>query len=511
MSGGYRRSRAVRIRVLVLAGLAGTAPAMGATWRITPSLAVAETLTDNVTIAPDAQKQSDLITEITPGIRIDGTGGRVKLNLDFQRSHIFYANVSEQNRAQNYLNATASVEAVQNWLFIDANASISQQSISAFGAQPTSVSNANVNANRAETRTYQISPYIRGRFSPTTDYQLRYRWTSTSTRGQIGDGAFDELTGNITGGTRIAALGWALDTIHQRTHYDTVADTEFSRLRGSLTYQFNAQFQVLGTAGYETNNYSGVDDSGSTYGVGFNWGPTERTQISALREKRIFGNSHNFSVRHRTPRTAWRFSDTEDATTTPNRLAIVDPGTAFNLMFDALATEIPDPVARKLEVERRLAASGTPADLVQPQTALTVNVFKQRAREFSVAFLGVNNTVTITGTVIDTHSLTSGGPATDDLSRSPGIEQRGLTADWAHRISALTSLNVLASRIESKSTSVAGLESTQSIVRVLLTRQLSPKAYANLGARIVRFDAGSEGGTNDYREKALTASLVLTF
>src|SRR2546423_15691081 len=97
MKGRFTEKRVVWIRVLLLAGVIGPASASAETWRIAPSLTVAETLTDNVNLAPDGLKRSDLITQIVPGIRIDGTGARLKLNLNYQMNNILYARESSQN------------------------------------------------------------------------------------------------------------------------------------------------------------------------------------------------------------------------------------------------------------------------------------------------------------------------------------------------------------------------------------------------------------------------------
>src|SRR5688572_25215237 len=105
---------------LVLIGLSGSGPVAAERWTVTPSITVTETITDNVTLAPSDRKQSDLITQITPGIRIDGAGARVKLNLDYRASRLLYANQSGSNSTQNFLNARGTVEAIEKWFFVDA-------------------------------------------------------------------------------------------------------------------------------------------------------------------------------------------------------------------------------------------------------------------------------------------------------------------------------------------------------------------------------------------------------
>src|SRR5215213_3308869 len=135
--------RSARVRVLVLVGLVATSSTSAQTWRITPSISVVDTLTDNVELTPSDRKKSDLITQVVPAIRIDGTGGRLKVNLNYVMQNLLYAHDSTHNTAQHYLSSQATLEAVENWLFVDATANISQQAISAFAPQPGTDGNVN--------------------------------------------------------------------------------------------------------------------------------------------------------------------------------------------------------------------------------------------------------------------------------------------------------------------------------------------------------------------------------
>jgi hypothetical protein len=147
--------------------ICGAIPAAHAeNWRITPTLAVNETLTNNLYLN-STNRTSDLVTGITPGISIDGKGARASLRLSYAFTEQIYARESSSNGHQNALTAIGTLEAIDDWLFIDATGSISQQYLSAFGT--ISPSTANVN-NQTETSSYSISPYIKGRFLTSTEY-----------------------------------------------------------------------------------------------------------------------------------------------------------------------------------------------------------------------------------------------------------------------------------------------------------------------------------------------------
>ena len=201
-------------RLVVLGLLLGfvTLQAFAGNWTITPTLAVTETATNNLNLS-STNTQSSLSTNIAPGISIYGNGDRAKLRLNYTMNNIFYtADPSRNNQTQNSLNAFGTLEAVENWLFIDASGNISQQSISAFGATPISSDvNTSVNGNITETSTYQVSPYIRGSFGSFADYQLRYSLSDTGSQAGSTYGSTTKTwLGSLEGKTRLVNLGWSV-------------------------------------------------------------------------------------------------------------------------------------------------------------------------------------------------------------------------------------------------------------------------------------------------------------
>ena len=52
---------------------------MAASWIVTPSVELRETLTDHVNLVPSDQARSDLVTEITPSVTFRGIGPRARI------------------------------------------------------------------------------------------------------------------------------------------------------------------------------------------------------------------------------------------------------------------------------------------------------------------------------------------------------------------------------------------------------------------------------------------------
>lgn len=485
-------------------------------WKIAPRITVNETATDNVALS-SSNKKSDLVTDITPGISIDGSGGRSKLRFDYQMHNLIYAQDSSRNQLQNSLNALGTLEALENWFFIDASGSISQQSISAFGGSSASTAvNTNDGSNTTETSTYRISPYFRGALGNFADYQLRYNLSTTRSKSSLSnDSTSRELTASLKGVTSLTSLGWSLDASSQTVSYKTGRDNENDRLRGVLTYQIDPQFRVSLIGGRESNNYQSLNkESHTTKGVGFEWSPTERTQLSVSRENRFFGNSNSFSFSHRTEGSAWKYSESKDASVQTNQQ--VGLGTVYDQFYSIYFAS--SDCASFVGVQKSTCASNLAlitASLLGlspnlPGGFLTNGVTLQHRRELSFALLGARNTVTFAASQSQSESLSQGTGTGFYLgtgfSNAQNIRQRSASINWSHKLTALSSLTGSYARLNSRGTGTSSLETTQQMFNLNFTTQLGPKTNAGLGLRRVVMD-----GSTNYTENALTGVLSHQF
>lgn len=513
---GRATTMACRLGNVLLAG--GIASAMttvhAGSWTITPTLAVTETATDNVALS-DRNKQSDLISDVNPGIHINGSGGRAKLRFDYQMHNLFYAQDSSRNEIQNSLNALGTLEAIENWLFIEASGNISQQSLSAFGSSASSSSvNVNTNLNSTETSTYRISPYVVGSFGSFADYQLRYNFSTSSTKSSLSnDESVSELVASLKGITRFASLGWSIDASTQDVDYDRGRDSEADRVRGVLSYQINPQFRLNLIGGVESNNYQSLDmESTTTSGAGFDWSPTERTLLSVSRENRFFGPANTISFSHRTASTAWKYSDTEDVVTQTDQRSTVGLGTYYDLFDNMLAYAYPNEAQRAAIVSSMLLQAGIPLDQQIEGSFLTNGSTIEHRRELSFALLGARNTVTFAAGETQSERASQGALISylgaSDFVEAQKIRQRFASINWSHKLTPLSSLVATVSRSNSKGsgTGSSNLETTEQMYNLNLTTQLGPKTNASVGFRHVVGD-----GTVDYTENALTGTLSHQF
>jgi uncharacterized protein (PEP-CTERM system associated) len=510
MDTGMAR-RSVSILFALGATLGAMTPAVAGEWQIVPSLAVHETVTDNIDQVKK-HRRSEWITDVTPGLSIVGQGDRLKLDFNYQLHGLFHGKDSSRDNYQNALNARGTLEALEDWFFIDANAAISQQNLSAFGGSTNSSVDTNDSRNTTETRAYRLSPYFRGVIGNWAEYLLRYSLSKTSS--DEGD-ALDDRTrqwagqiSSIQGGSR---FGWSVDANSQKNEFGQGRDTESDLVRGTLTYHVDPQFRVSLIAGRESNDYASQSkESHNIVGAGFEWAPTERTLLAIFREDRFFGDSDSITFTHRTAGAAWKYRQTEDTFTSANQSSGV-VGTYFSLLDSMFSSSIPDPVARATFVNAMLASNGISPNATLQGGFLTTGVTLQKSKEFSLALVGARNTLTFAATRSEISDISRGTGAGwflgTDFSNVSNVRQTGASVNWSHKLTEISTLAASASRLRNKGYGSGGsVQTNETMYTVNFLTQLGPKTNAGLGARRVKVD-----GSTEYTENAVTGTFSHRF
>lgn len=473
---------------------------------VTPRVTVSETITDNVRL-DGSNPQSEQITEITPGIRINIAGTRLKTYFDLGLNQLIYAQGTSPNRrqVQNALNTFGTFEAVDNWFFVDFSGTVSQQAVSALGTQ--SAANNSVNANQAEVSNYRISPYVRGRLAHAADYEARYsRTTTRSDSATASDVDTADTSVKLSGNSAFRNLGWSTDASRQTISYSQGRTTESDRFNLGLTYTLTPQLNVTASAGRESSNFATLDnESTRTHSVGLNWRPSEMTRVSAMRNLRPFGNAHNVSVEHRSARTVWRFTDSRDVSSTPSQTGAGSIGTVYDLLFSQFASLEPDPIARAALVEAYMQTNGIAPAANVVSSFLSSALSLQRRQDLSFSLLGQRSNITLVASRTESNRLDNLATAVDDLSTASLIRQQGFSINFSHRLTPDYSLGVLWSQQKT-----SGDNSTQGTrqrsANLNLTGRIGQRASAAVGLRRVVFD-----GLAPYTENALTGNLNVQF
>jgi uncharacterized protein (PEP-CTERM system associated) len=490
--------------MLMAGGLIASAAAHGSDWKFSTFGSAGVTLTDNANLAPSGQEKGDAILQGTAGISASREGARLKVNATYAPTGIIYVDGTSSNRWVNTLSASGSLEAVEDFFFIDARASISQQFVSPFGPTPTDLATAT--SNRTNVTTLGVTPYIRGRFAATgMTYLVRNdsNWTDASGTG-TGWAYSNSTVARLDSAP--AKVSWGLEYNRRNTNYAGQSGFVNDAFRGRLYWTPDPQFRIYAIGGYETNNYSVTNQSGAIYGGGLDWRPSERTTVAGYYEERFYGPSYQANVTHRTPLSFWALRASRIDSTYPQQVQTLAPGNTATILDSLLVARFPDPVERQAEVQRLIQTLGLPAVLVAPQAFYTQTVFVNEQISLTAGLSGARNTVTFT--VFTGYSeqipATLNTEVQGAFAAATKIDQRGASGNWSHRLTPLTSLNFLASRTETLARQPTGSESTTDRFVLNLSRPLGPKTNGSVGLRYTIFDSNV---SNDYTEAAVFAGV----
>ena len=472
---------------------------------LVPSLSVREVLTSNVRLSTD-NPRADFVTEITPHLRLNSSSGRLKGYFDYSLRGYLYARESSANDIQQALSAQGTFEAIDKWAYIDANASISQQTASALGSR--SSDNASIDSNRSEVSSFRVSPYVRGRLGGIANYEARWTGASTSSQGSsAGSGSQQASLRLDSDSNSFARLGWSADYSQQTSKFGSRDSRRSDRFGGTLFYSVTPELRLLARAGRESNDLATLNKQQySTWGFGGVWRPSERTTLDASRDHRFFGNGYNVRFEHRTPRSVWTYSDSRDVNTSALSGGADGSRTVFDLLFTQFASIAPDPVQRAALVDSFLQNNGLTRATLATGGFLSSTASIQRMKRLSVGLLGVRTTLLLSAYRNDSQAVDPTAAGVGDLSNGNGLNQRAVSMNVSHRLTPLSALSfdfsILKTRsdLQRRSTELRSLTATW-------TNRLSADVDLSLSARRALFDSQND----PYNESALVASLKVQF
>lgn len=504
-----RSVRAVRLLALAI-GAIGAGSALAQTITVTPSVQTRLTWTDNGNASSD--KESDWIAELAPGISISRESGRVSGLLNAQLRNVGYANDSGRNTSYLGLQGRGQLEAIENLFFVDVDANISRSNLSAFSGRSAN-DDLSVDEDN-ETRSWSIGPRLQFRLGASTQGSIRYlsRWLESG-GSAASNQRLDQWTAQASSPAATRVFGWGLDFSRSKTEYDDSLSRDVTQETGRATLFINVtpQFRLRVIGGHESNDYANSrGESGTIYGGGVDWNPTERTAISGTVEERVFGTGYNLSFKHRAARSTWDLTYVKDFSSSAQSLGggiYQDPQFLTFFNDPNLVAALPDSAQREAFVRLLLGYPPTGG------TGAIVSNAQQLTETFRAGFsvIGMRNTLSFSLQQSDSSRLSdvSGLSAQDDFALSDTVKTTSATVSFSHKLSGLSSLNTAITRSRSEGASGTGLDTSRLFATAGLTTKIGPRTNAGLTYRYQRSDGSSAG--SDFTENAITANLGMTF
>ena len=440
---------------------------------------------------------AELVMQLGPGLQMSKQSGRVQGTLDYQLLGNIHTRRSELNKLDNNLSAAARAEAVPGWMYVDAKAHVSKQTLNALGQQSASGSLA-TNSNQREVLNVQVSPYVRGELPELAQYELRLRGAVTEVRGSsFGDSNTLGSSVSLSSLRRGTVLGWGLQASQDRLDYKGGRATDNARASVSVSATPDPDLSVELRAGQESTNVSSLTQrTYDNYGAALRWSPSPRTLLSVAADRRYFGDSFQVTAEHRLRQSAFRFTSTRDASTSGDV-----PQTLFQWYDQAYKSTYPDPIQRAQLVIQYLLSTNQNPFAVTGGSFATSAVTLQRRDDLSYSYLTPRSTFTVRA-YFGTTELLDNLSAQRDIGR---IEQQGLEASVAHKLTPTTSATLLGSL--QKNSAQGQADSDLKSLSLNLTTAVNRNTTASAGARYGVYG----GASNSNREIALTGSLSMRF
>lgn len=286
--------------LLLLTGVCG--PTLAGDLRLTPSLTLSETYSDNVDLDPDGQEEKSFISAITPGFQLRYDAPRVTAALDNTTTIVHQT--GGENKGFNLrpdVAGFATTEIAEDQIFVDMRASVSRQLID--------TDEADAESNRETVQVYTVSPYLVHRFGGFADAELRYTFNQVFVDEDDGQAnndttSDDDMTHALSlttsSGDDFNKFRWSLIGSASNTSRSDDGDIEQSEARLDVEYLVGRSIALLGSIGYQTYDDGDArnDVDGPTWQAGFRYNPNPRLELRATYGERDGDGSLNADVQY---------------------------------------------------------------------------------------------------------------------------------------------------------------------------------------------------------------------
>lgn len=291
--------------------------AHAADWEVVRSITIAETYTDNVRLASDAEgKQSDFVTQIEPGIALNGKGHFGVASLNYSVLGRIYAEQDDSNRIDHRLLSSAKVTLMPQHIFLDALGTISQELISPNGN--LALQNIAATDDKSTVTTLSLSPYAIVPMGENTQAEVRYKYGEVIYEKESAtDAQSNEADITFKGSALAKQLLWSLSYQDARVDYENRPVTEVNQTAlAGLRYSITGSLSGYGNVGYE--DHQGIawpgekSPSGKSWKVGMAWNPSEAVMFEVDYGRRFFGATKGMKLSFTTPHSSWTGSYREE-------------------------------------------------------------------------------------------------------------------------------------------------------------------------------------------------------
>ncbi|PHV07212.1 TIGR03016 family PEP-CTERM system-associated outer membrane protein [Janthinobacterium sp. BJB412] len=415
-------------------------PAAAADWRLTPTLRLREGYSDNMALGPPAQARAEFSGEIAPGIAVQARGPRLTLTLDYALQRLAYSR--SPSRLNHQLDAAGHAEALADWLYVDGQASVGRQNISAFGPQQSDP--AQLGGNSSTVRSVGLSPYLKHHFRGLAEAELRYTYQASSS-GALLRAHSQQASLRLVGDNRAGGWNWEAAVDQRQNNDAALAPVTQRDATLTLRLPLRPRLSWFASAGRESSDYRALAGApgGRHWSSGLSWTPSPRSSVAASVGRRHFGNTYSLDARHQMRHLVLTLGYSEDITTSQQQLQRLPPADLGNFLYQLWAGRIPDPPLRIQVINAFLRHSRLQGPNAGNVNYLSHNYFLQKQWNLSALYSTPKSTLA-PGLADSRRSAQTSSAIDSPLLGPAALAQHGSSAGGGYRENgAAATLSVL--------------------------------------------------------------------
>lgn len=460
---------------------------------VSGSVSVGAIYSDNINLAPDGFEEDDFIYRAAPSISLSSIGRRYDFQLDYTLEALYYQDQDDSTEVYNQGDATLDIEVLEEHLFLNTLASISQVVVDP--EQPFSSSNIPQTGNRTDATRFRIGPEWRQDIFGSS-LNVRYDVGRVDYDDEtVQDGKYQDLNTDWTGPEKDRGLTWAIRHEYRNYDYELSEDAKRQLAELTLIYEMSGGWAPFVSGGLESDvqNRSDASLEDGIWRAGLRRN-TARTAFEAYAGERSFGSSWGASFQRQygadsgdiflvsyaeTPTTNEELDSTITLPTDP------PPGT----------TTPPGPVVPPPVVPPEVTAPGSGRFYLEKRGDLIL------ARSFN------RNAVSLNLFYEDDETLDETTPEDSDTTR-----QTGLTLVWVYEFGARTQAILDGYYANREFSRVNAADDEDDIFRLRLGMSYQLGTRTALSGWVAREErSGSDTETNNYTENQVGLYVGRTF
>jgi uncharacterized protein (PEP-CTERM system associated) len=257
------------VLVVTAAGPAAAEP------QLRPWLVVTQEFSDNIDLDPDDDRQSAFVSEVIPGVSFRANTARFQGGFTGSVRNRYTTEGDDQGyRVNGALTGDGELQIVPGRIFLDAQASVSQQVLNNAEAQST--------ANQDTVQIYRVGPVLRQWLGGFAVAELSYSFgqifvssdEASNTTSHVGQAS-------LASGYDFDRFRWSLNNRVSESIREGSSNISRSDHIAQAEYGVTKWFSPVAAGGFQRFDSDGsrADFDGPAYWGGFRWRPGRRTEL----------------------------------------------------------------------------------------------------------------------------------------------------------------------------------------------------------------------------------------